>query len=139
MALPETGRYFITNVAQQNLAAIQDANPGSPVVGEVNNGGARQKWNVVKLSNGNYYIDNYGSPGLYAITENRPRAGAPTSVENQPKQWVLTEGPTGVLITPLDGRTLFWHLEDATVGTPVTLENGPNDDINQWTFAPAPF
>jgi len=139
MALPETGRYTITNVAQQNLAAVPDANPGSPVVGEVNEGTASQKWNVVKLSNGNFFIDNYGYPGLHAICEIRPRAGAPTSVDNQTKQWVLTEGPNGILIAPLDGRTLFWHLEDAIVGTPVTLENGPNDDTNQWTFEPAPF
>jgi len=140
MPLPETGRYTITNVAQQNLAAIKDAYAGSPVVGDVNTGTASEKWNVVKLSNGNYFIDNYGYPGLYATCETRPRAGAQVSVENQTKQWVLTEGPTGILIAPLDGPTLFWNLQDAIIGTPVkVLESEPNDNTNQWTFTNAPF
>jgi len=139
MALPETGRYTIRNVAQQNLAGIQDADPGSPVVGKVYNGSARQKWNIVKLSNGNYIIDNYGSPGLHVIAENHPIAGAPVSVEIQHKQWVFTEGPNGIRIAPSDGNILFWHLEDDTNDTPVTLENGSDDDTNQWTFEPAPF
>ncbi|KZT18120.1 hypothetical protein NEOLEDRAFT_1184555 [Neolentinus lepideus HHB14362 ss-1] len=132
-----TGRYTITNVQFSNLAYLPDPNKGSPIVANVPQNSADEKWNLSELGNGRYTIQNVGHAN-YANTGHQGTVG--TQVAGWPDAQQFSIQETNVkgryTIATTDSR-LFWGFNDDQNQTPITLANNAADRRNWWIFAKA--
>ncbi|KAK7680335.1 hypothetical protein QCA50_016575 [Cerrena zonata] len=136
MAQIPTGRYIITNVKQRTLATLADPNDGTPVSADARDFVDVAKWNVIRLANGKYQLQNVGSAN-YANVLNRPPVGTTIEGRNTPTQWVIqeTRAKDQFTIATTDSR-LFWGLVDEEIGTSIELASSATDQRNWWIFSP---
>ncbi|KAI0928907.1 hypothetical protein AcV5_006329 [Taiwanofungus camphoratus] len=114
------GRYVITNVRFRNIAFLADPNDGTPVTADVEQNRNGEKWNVTKLGNGKYQINNV-SHASYANAGNRPASGATVQGRAQVEQWVIQETRVRGQYTISNSDTvLYWGLPDGQVSTLVS-------------------
>jgi len=136
MATIATGQYTIVNVRQSNLAYLPDPNDGTPVVANFEQGNTKERWNVNKLSNGNYTIKNVGN-SAFAVAGTRAAEGSVVEGRSTAQQWVLQETRVKGQFTIASSDTrLFWGLVDNQTDTPVTLYAAATDTRNSWLFTP---
>ncbi|KAK7686068.1 hypothetical protein QCA50_010880 [Cerrena zonata] len=132
----QTGRYIITNVKQRTFATLADPNDGTPVSADTEDYVDIAKWNVIRLANGKYQLQNVGS-AQYANVMNRPPVGTTVEGRNTATQWVIqaTRVRDQYTIATTDSR-LFWGLVDEEIGTSIELAASATDHRNWWTFTP---
>ncbi|KIP04273.1 hypothetical protein PHLGIDRAFT_15308 [Phlebiopsis gigantea 11061_1 CR5-6] len=136
MSQIQTGRYNIVNVKQRTVATLADPNDGTPLSADTSNFVDTAKWNVTRLGNGKYQLQNVGSAN-YANVVSRPPVGSTVEGRNAPTQWVIQETRVRgqYTIATTDSR-LFWGLIDEETGTSVELAGSATDQRNWWIFTP---
>ncbi|KAI0921896.1 hypothetical protein AcW1_004249 [Taiwanofungus camphoratus] len=133
MAL-DTGRYAIQNVRSMNHLQLPDPNDGSAVVAAPEDPATSLRWNIVKLGNGKYTIQNQGNAS-FANCGFRASPGAEVVGRNSGQQFAIQETRVRgrYTISPSDAQ-LCWGLPDDEIGTPVTLSPVYTDPRNHWVF-----
>jgi len=132
----ESGQYTIVNVRQSNLAYLPDPNDGTPVVANFEQGNTKERWNVNKLSNGNYTIKNVGN-NVFAVAGTRAAEGSVVEGRSNSQQWVVQETRVkGQFTIASSDSRLFWGIVDNQTDTPVTLYSAATDTRNSWIFKP---
>lgn len=134
MSILDTGRYSIQNVRSQNHLELPDPNDGSAIVAAAEDPRISQKWNVVKLGNGKYTIQNQGHAS-FANCGSRAQLDAEITGRNNMQQFVITETRVRnrFTIAPTDVQ-FCWGLPDDELGTPVVLAHTFTDARNHWVF-----
>ncbi|TFY68403.1 hypothetical protein EVJ58_g1033 [Rhodofomes roseus] len=130
-----TGTYIIRNVFSSNPLALLDPNDGSSVIGTAENTGRATYWNVVRLGNGKFTIENVENAS-YANAGSRAAVGATVVGRGSSQQVIIVETRKRDVFTlsPADRTLYFWGLEDGEEGTPVTLATTATDSHNHWHF-----
>jgi len=130
----ETGLYTIQNVHSANLVELPDPNDGSALIAAPENFGTSQKWNVVKLGNGKFTLQNRGHA---SFANNGVRSSADTEVagRSSSQQFVIAETRIKghYTISPSDVQ-LCWGVPDDEIGTPVKLHSSYTNDHNHFIF-----
>jgi len=135
MAPVETGQYTIVNVRQHNLAYLPDPNDGTPVAANYEQNNTSERWNVNKLSNGNYTIKSVAN-NMFAVAGNRAAENATVEGRSSSQQWVIQETRVrGQYTIATTDTRLFWGLVDNQTETPVALASSATDTRNAWIFA----
>ncbi|PCH44931.1 hypothetical protein WOLCODRAFT_77556 [Wolfiporia cocos MD-104 SS10] len=126
----DTGRYIIRNVRNGNTLLLADPNDGSSIVGTADESSKGRKvrvilpytvsWNVVKLGNGKYTIENQ-THASYASCGTRATSGADVVGRVNKQQFDINV-------------QLCWGLTDGQEGTPVALSESYTDSRNHWQF-----
>jgi len=129
-----TGKYTIVNVRQSNLAYLPDGNDGTPLAAFYEQSINKERWNVNKLSNGNYTIRNVDN-NMYAVAGNRAGEDAVVEGRSNIQQWVIQETRVKGQFTIASSDTrLFWGLVDNQENTPISLSQAATDTRNSWVF-----
>ncbi|TDL14463.1 hypothetical protein BD410DRAFT_846010 [Rickenella mellea] len=134
---PPTGTYQIKNADYKSLAYIPDVNDGSSVAASKDSSNISLNWNVTKLSNGNYTIQNYQHVS-YASCGDPAQRNDHVVGRGAAKQWILTEASTKnqYTIAPSDSAALHWGLPNGDEGKAVVLAEAATEPKNQWIFQP---
>ncbi|KAH9923825.1 uncharacterized protein B0H18DRAFT_1120185 [Fomitopsis serialis] len=130
-----TGTYVIKNVLSGNSLALLDPNDGTSVVGSAEQVGRVMHWNVVRLGNGKYTVENV-EQASYANAGPRSPAGGYVVGRGTSQQLAIqeTRRKDVYTISPADRTLYFWGLEDGDEETPVTLGTTATDSHNHWQF-----
>ncbi|PCH36471.1 hypothetical protein WOLCODRAFT_108759 [Wolfiporia cocos MD-104 SS10] len=130
----DTGRYVIQNVRTSGSLFLPDPNDGSSIVGTAEESSNGRKWNVVRLGNGKYTIENQ-THASYANVGPRASVGADVVGRGHKQQFDIqeTRKKDQYTISPTDVQ-LVWGLPDDQEGTPVALAESYTDPRNQWQF-----
>ncbi|KIM77847.1 hypothetical protein PILCRDRAFT_610849 [Piloderma croceum F 1598] len=87
-----TGIYIITNRRHRNVAILPDTNKHSDIVAGIQENGPGKMWNVNRLSNGTYKIQNCDHHS-FANIENSTKASQGDGIVggSRPQQWKIIE------------------------------------------------
>ncbi|KAK7051585.1 hypothetical protein VNI00_004564 [Paramarasmius palmivorus] len=132
-ATPATGCYLFINLEHSTVASLSNGTAGTAVRSADGGDNAgqdkRNRWNVARLANGKYTIQNYQQASFATTVGTNPTTGSNVVGSATPKQWLIKAGSDGAftISTTSEAHPLFWGLISQDVDTEARFSIHPLD------------